>query len=247
MFQLFHNPRAFTCGLIVVSVPSNGCGVNIIAVPIITTYAFSVKCTFQCCPLVCRHYPGTGILTESILINIQQMAFNHIVGLPVLFKRRYITTCTFYLVSGLQSVLPCSSQYHIFRRITSCKTLQETARNDVLGVGIRILIEVYRTGLQISRIIDAIIGYCVSGVNLHVIRVVFGTFKEPNPTRTRARATFHLLVAHHLSIDVQVAVTITIRIDGLNLTVVRFLCIVRNQLIATILEIVSFCIRIEEL
>ena len=94
-------------------------------------------------------------------------------------------------------------------------------------------------GCQIGVVAHSIVADSTLGVYSHVVRVAIGTFEIPHPTGTRVGTATELLRLHLITIDIQVAVTIAVRIDRLNLA--------RSQLIVTILQMIFWNSRIEEL
>ena len=94
-------------------------------------------------------------------------------------------------------------------------------------------------GCQIGVVAHSIGADSTLGVYSHMVRVAIGTFEIPHPTGARVGTATELLRLHLITIDIQVAVTIAVRIDRLNLA--------RSQLIVTILQMIFWNSRIEEL
>ena len=107
------------------------------------------------------------------------------------------------------------------------------------GIRIGILIEMHGVGCQIGIIVNTIICDGTLGAYAHMVWILIITYKIPHPTRTGTCTTVKLLTLHGTTIDVHVAITVTVRIDCLYF--------IFSQLIITILQIVTVSKWVEEL
>ena len=70
-----------------------------------------------------------------------------------------------------------------------------------------------------------------------MVWIVVFTVEEPHPARTGTGTTIHLLLIHPLSIDVQVSVTISVRIHGFDGFTRQLIVTIFHQVAATIQEL----------
>ena len=260
MLQSLHFFSLISVRLIVVAIPAYCTGNSLIAVP--TTAIHAVCCVINTlsCQFCLQFRPSPGRhdnwVAECGRVTLiyswisKYMLSNHVVGLPVLFKRSHSPTLvltiicriaitvqiSFYFIDGHQLATSRNTKYCIFSSSCTRNTREVSTCHYALFVGqVCILIKMHNISLHIGSMINIVKLDFVLRVNLYVIGITIGALKEPHPTRTGAGTTSHLLIIHGLTIDIQVSVTIRIRINGLNL-------IACSQLIGSILHMIRFSI-----